>query len=189
MNASLATTFPTGGFLAEVEKQSQGNLSACLQCKKCTSGCPVAGWADIKPHALVRLAQLGLKDELLGSRMIWECTSCQTCFTRCPQKVDIASLNDALRRMSRRENAVYGKTTVPAFNDIFLRTLKKRGRMFEAGLMASFKLRTMQLFSDMGKLPMMLWKGKMPLWSAKVKGRKQREEIFRRAREMDGGSS
>jgi heterodisulfide reductase subunit C len=103
--------------------------------------------------------------------------------------VDIASLNDALRRMSRRENAVYGKTTVPAFNDIFLRTLKKRGRMFEAGLMASFKLRTMQLFSDMGKLPMMLWKGKMPLWSAKVKGRKQREEIFRRAREMDGGSS
>jgi heterodisulfide reductase subunit C len=189
MNGSLATTEQNRGFFAEISKESQGNLSACLQCKKCTSGCPVAGWADIKPHALVRLAQLGLKDELLGSRMIWECTSCQTCATRCPQQVDIAALNDALRRMSRRENAVTGKTTVPAFNDIFLRTLKKRGRMFEAGLMASFKLRTMQLFSDMGKLPMMLWKGKMPLWSVKVKGRKEREELFRRARDMDGGHS
>jgi heterodisulfide reductase subunit C len=84
---------------------------------------------------------------------------------------------------------VNSKTTVPAFNDIFLRTVRKRGRMFEAGLMASFKLRTMQLFSDMGKLPMMLWKGKMPLWSAKVKGRKQREELFRRVRDMDGGRS
>ena len=189
MNASSATALPSGGFLAEVEKQSQGNLSACLQCKKCTSGCPVAGWADIKPHELVRLAQFGLQDELLGSRMIWECTSCQTCVTRCPQQVDIASLNDALRRMSRRASQVNRKTTVPAFNDIFLRTVKKRGRMFEAGLMASFKLRTMQLFSDMGKLPMMLWKGKMPLWSAKVKGRKEREELFRRVRDMDGGRS
>jgi heterodisulfide reductase subunit C len=179
----------TGDFLAEVERESHGNLSACLQCKKCTSGCPVAGRADIKAHELVRLTQLGLKDELLGSRMIWECTSCQTCFTRCPQQVDIASLNDVLRRMSRRASQVHSKTTVPAFNDIFLRTVRKRGRMFEAGLMASFKLRTMQLFSDMGKLPMMLWKGKMPLWSAKVKGRKQREELFRRVREMDGGRS
>jgi heterodisulfide reductase subunit C2 len=189
MNASLATTEWKGAFLAEVEKQSQGNLSACLQCKKCTSGCPVAGWADIKAHELVRLAQLGCKDELLGSRMIWECTSCQTCVTRCPQKVDIASLNDALRRMSRREHQVHAETVLPVFNDIFLRTVRKRGRMYEAGLMASFKLRTLRLFSDMGKLPMMLWKGKMPLWSAKVGGRKQREEIFRRARDMNGGHS
>ncbi len=189
MNGALATTERKGGFLAEVERESHGNLSACLQCKKCTSGCPVAGWADIKAHELVRLVQLGLKDELLGSRMIWDCTSCQTCATRCPQKVDIASLNDALRRMSRRAGRVHGDTVLPVFNDIFLRTVRKRGRMYEAGLMASFKLRTMRLFSDMGKLPMMLWKGKMPLWSAKVSGRKQREELFRRAREMDGGHS
>ena len=189
MNASLASTGQQSGFLAEVERESHGNLSACLQCKKGTSGCPVAGWADIKAHELVRLAQFGLKDELLGSRMIWDCTSCQTCATRCPQKVDIASLNDALRRMSRRAGQVNGKTVLPVFNDIFLRTVRKRGRMYEAGLMASFKLRTLRLFSDMGKLPMMLWKGKMPLWSAKVSGRKQREELFRRAREMDGGHS
>jgi heterodisulfide reductase subunit C2 len=177
----------TGDFLAEVERESHGNLSACLQCKKCTSGCPVAGRADIKAHELVRLTQLGLKDELLGSRMIWECTSCQTCTTRCPQQVDIASLNDALRRLSRRANQVNNKTALPVFNDIFLRTVQKRGRMFEAGLMASFKLRTGRFFADMGKLPMMLWKGKMPFWSGKVGSRKERDEIFRRARDIGGG--
>ena len=57
MNAPAVTTLASGGFFAEVSKESQANLSACLQCKKCSSGCPVAGWADIKPHALVRLAQ------------------------------------------------------------------------------------------------------------------------------------
>jgi hypothetical protein len=35
----------------------------------------------------------------------------------------------------------------------------------------------------------MLWKGKMPLWSGKVKGRKEREELFRRASDRNGGSS
>jgi heterodisulfide reductase subunit C len=189
MSMNLAAAERSGDFASLVETESHANLMACLQCKKCTSGCPVAAVTDIKPHEMIRMVQFGQRDEVLASKMLWACTSCQTCATRCPQQVDIAALNDALRRMSRRENAVTGKTTVPAFNDIFLRTLKKRGRMFEAGLMASFKLRTMQLFSDMGKLPMMLWKGKMPLWSAKVKGRKEREALFRRVRDMDGGHS
>ena len=178
-----------GGALArEVKARSGASPMSCYQCTKCSSGCPVASRADLKPHEVVRLVQMDQREAVLTSRFIWECTSCQTCVTRCPQQVDIASLNDALRRMSRRASQVDRKTTVPAFNDIFLRTVRKRGRMFEAGLMASFKLRTMQLFSDMGKLPMMLWKGKMPLWSGKVKGRKQREELFRRVRDMDGGS-
>jgi hypothetical protein len=29
----------------------------------------------------------------------------------------------------------------------------------------------------------------MPLWSGKVKGRKEREALFRRVRDMDGGRS
>jgi hypothetical protein len=64
--------------------------------------------------------------------------------------------------------------------------VRERGRMHEAGLMASFKLRTMRLFQDMGKLPMMLWKGKMPLFQSEAPGRAEREQLFDRAAVMKG---
>jgi heterodisulfide reductase subunit C len=177
---NLASVEISGDFASRVEAESHANLMACLQCKKCTSGCPVAAMADVKPHEIVRMVQFGQRDELLASKMLWQCTSCQTCATRCPQKVSVAALNDGLRRMSLGAKAP-SKSAVVTFNDTFMRAVRRRGRMHEAGLMASFKLRTMRLFEDMGKLPMMLWKGKMPLWQAAAKGRKEREEMFERA--------
>ena len=99
---NLAAAEISGDFTSLVESESHANLAACLQCKKCTSGCPVAAVADIKPHEMVRMVQFGQKDEVLASKMLWQCTSCQTCATRCPQKVSVAALNDGLRRMSLR---------------------------------------------------------------------------------------
>jgi heterodisulfide reductase subunit C len=113
--------------------------------------------------------------------MIWECTSCQTCVTRCPMKVDIAALNDKLRRLSQAEGKVTTTTTVAVFNEIFLSGVRKRGRVFEPGLMTAYKLRTWRLFDDMAKLPMMLTKRKLPLFPKSVGDRGQRTEMFKRA--------
>jgi heterodisulfide reductase subunit C len=186
MTMTLAAAEISGEFTSLVEIESHANLAACLQCKKCTSGCPVAAMADIKPHEMVRKVQLGQRDEVLASRMLWQCTSCQTCATRCPQKVSVASLNDGLRRMSVAAK-VPSKSTAPTFNSIFMNAVRKRGRMNEAGLMASFKLKTMRLFKDMGKLPLMLIKGKLPLWQAAAQGRSEREEMFKRAQQAGKG--
>jgi heterodisulfide reductase subunit C len=173
-------------FAAEVERASRANLAACLQCAKCSSGCPVTARADFPPHALLRLVQLGQRNEVLSSRMIWQCTSCQTCLTRCPQKVDLAAMNDALRRMSRAEAKVVAGTTVPTFNDIFLRTIRRLGRMYEMGLMASFKLRTGNLMADANKVPMMLRKRKLALLPKRVRGGGERKHLFERARRAGG---
>lgn len=162
------------------------NVAACLQCRKCTSGCPVACRADLKPHELVRLVQLGQRDEVLGSRMIWECTSCQTCITRCPQEVDIAAMNDELRRISRAEGRDFSGTAVATFNELFLRAIRRRGRIYEFGLMASFKLRTWRFFADVDKLPMMLLKGKLPLLPRSVAGHGQRKAMFKRIAQAGG---
>jgi heterodisulfide reductase subunit C len=185
MTLTLAASEISGDFASRVEAESHANLMACLQCRKCTSGCPVAAAADIKPHEMIRMVQLDQRDDVLASKMLWQCTSCQTCATRCPQQVSVAALNDGLRRMSVQAEAPT-KSAVPVFNDIFMRAVRKRGRMHEAGLMASFKLRTMRLFEDMGKLPMMLLKGKMPLWQPSVKGRREREDMFKRAASAKG---
>ncbi len=168
-------------FVHEVEATAGARLSLCFQCQKCTSGCPVAAHADIRPHELVRLVQLGERDEVLSSRMIWECTSCQTCRTRCPQGVELPAVIDALRRLSRGSRKVTADTTVPVFNDIFLSAVQRLGRVHELGLMAAFKLRTGSVFRDFGKLPAMLRKGKLALWPASVRGRSERASAFRRA--------
>jgi len=164
-----------------------GALTAnCLQCRKCTNGCPVAARADFPPHQLARMIQLGQVDELLASRAILECTSCQTCVTRCPQKVDVAALHDALRRLSRKLGKVEAGTTVPVFNDIFLRTVCRHGRMYEMGLIGSFKLRTRRFMADLGKFPMMLMKGKLALLPPMVRGIKERRRMFQMTREAGG---
>ncbi len=172
-----------GGLASEVKARSGASPMSCYQCAKCSSGCPVAVRADIKPHELVRMVQMDQREAVLSSRLIWECTSCQTCTTRCPQKVDIAAMNDALRAMSLAEGKVVSGTAVPVFNDAFLKNVRKRGRVHEMGLMAAFKLRTGRYLEDADKAPMMLSKGKLPLVGPKVRGRAQRRAMFQRASE------
>jgi heterodisulfide reductase subunit C len=173
-------------FAAEVEQASGANLAACLQCGKCSSGCPVSARTGHRPHTLLRLVQLGRREEVLSSRLVWACTSCQTCLTRCPQKVDIGAMNDALRRMSCAAGTVPGGTTVPTFNDIFLRTIRRFGRMYEMGLMTSYKLRTRQFMADVSKFPMMLAKGKLALLPKMVRGGAERKQMFEKARRAGG---
>ena len=121
-----------------------------------------------------------------------------------PEKADV-SRRIACRRENKRQDcrpseSWHGKgevsiraarkisagTAVPAFNDIFLKSVRKRGRVYELGLMAAFKLRTGRLFEDAAKAPMMLSKGKLPLLGNSVSGRAHRKAMFRRA--IEGGA-
>jgi heterodisulfide reductase subunit C2 len=170
-----------GGLAGEVKERSAASPMRCYQCAKCSSGCPVASRADLKPHELVRMVQMDQRDAVLSSRFIWECTSCQTCTTRCPQNVDLAAMNDALRAMSRAAQTVASGTAVPVFNDVFLDTVRERGRVFELGLMIRFKLRTKRFFEDAGKAPMMILKEKLPLFGPRMGGKDERKAMFDRA--------
>ena len=156
------------------------DVTRCFQCTKCSSGCPVAARSDLKPHEVVRLIQFDQRAEALASRFIWECTSCQTCTTRCPQKVDIAALNDELRILSRAAGRV------PVFNEAFLSSVRNRGRVYELGLMVAYKLRTGRLMEDADKAPVMLSKGKLPLVGPRVGGQAERKAMFRRASQGGG---
>ncbi len=174
--------FEIGGGLAdEVKAASGASPMSCYQCAKCSSGCPVADRGDLKPHELVRLVQTGQRGTVLASRFIWECTSCHTCITRCPQRVDIPAMNDALRAISVDEGAAAAGTAVPVFNKIFLNSVRKRGRVHELSLMMAFKLRSRRLFDDVDKAPAMLAKGKLPLLGRRVRGGSERADLFRRA--------
>ncbi len=181
--ATLELQVVGGSLAAEVKALSDASPMSCYQCTKCSSGCPVSGRGDLSAHELVRLVQMDQREAVLRCRFIWECTSCQTCITRCPQQVDICSMNDALRALSLSARLAPAETALPVFNEAFLNGVRRRGRIYELGLMAAFKLRTRRFFEDMDKAPMMFSKGKLPLLGERVGGRREREGLFRRAAE------
>lgn len=75
----------------------------CFQCIKCTSGC-TAAWLqpEYRPHQIVNMARLGFRDQLLSSKMIWNCTTCSYCREICPQAVSPVDVVRAVRRIAVR---------------------------------------------------------------------------------------
>jgi Fe-S oxidoreductase len=63
-------------------------LLGCIQCGKCTGGCPVSRRSSLNIRKLIYRSLVKVKDKTkdLG---IWECTTCSTCKVRCPKGVDI----------------------------------------------------------------------------------------------------
>jgi heterodisulfide reductase subunit C len=80
------------------------NIKKCFSCGTCTAGCPVREVTDrYNPRRIIRMALLGMKKEVLSSQFIWLCSSCYTCFERCPQDVRIPELMNAIKNIAVRE--------------------------------------------------------------------------------------
>src|SRR5512139_2891775 len=90
-------------FTKKVELISGQNLFACYQCGNCTAGCPVAFAMDVGPHQAIRYTLLGLEEEVLGVNTFWLCASCLQSTSRCPQRIAIARVMDALRMVVVRQ--------------------------------------------------------------------------------------
>ena len=69
-----------------------GNLNLCLTCGACSSGCPATGLDGMDPRKFLRMAALGMDDEIAKSDWPWMCTMCQRCIYVCPMKIDIPQL-------------------------------------------------------------------------------------------------
>jgi ferredoxin len=69
-----------------------GNLNLCLTCGACSSGCPATGLEGMDPRKFLRMAALGMDDEILSSKWAWMCTMCMRCIYVCPMKINIPQL-------------------------------------------------------------------------------------------------
>ena len=169
-----------------VEALSGVDLSVCFQCKKCSSGCPVAKLARTRPSEIMRRLHLGAGDELLASDLVWMCVSCETCSARCPMGIDVASVMDALRRLARERGAPKPEGNVPLFNRAFLKTVETFGRSYEIGMIAAYKLGTGKLMNDTEKVPALLKKRKIALLPPRGADRKTVGRVFKKLRENQG---
>ncbi len=85
-----------------------GNLNLCLTCGACSSGCPATGLEDMDPRNYLRMAALGMDDELLNSDWAWMCTLCMRCIYVCPMKIDIPQLVFNVRKHRPRDKRPKG---------------------------------------------------------------------------------
>jgi heterodisulfide reductase subunit C2 len=172
-----------------VEALAGVDLGACFQCKKCSSGCPVASLAKSRPSEIMRRLHLGAGNELLESDLVWMCASCETCSARCPMGIDVAAVIDALRRLALERGASPQEGNVPLFNRAFLKTVELFGRSYEVGMIAAYKLGTGKLKQDTEKFPAMLKKGKISLLPPRGGDRKTVGRIFKHAKQHKGAQA
>ncbi|NPB02311.1 MAG: CoB--CoM heterodisulfide reductase subunit C [Methanopyri archaeon] len=85
------------------EEEEVKSVQACYQCGTCTGGCPSGRRTAYRTRLLMRKLQMGLLEECISSDELWMCTTCYTCYERCPRGVYIVDAIKAARNLAARE--------------------------------------------------------------------------------------
>lgn len=167
-------------FLQEVNDRIKGvPIQRCFHCRKCTAGCPMASVMEYNPNKIIKMIQLGMKDEVLNSSTIWLCASCETCVTRCPNDVDIARMMDVLREMAVEKGIAVPQKNILALHKAFLSSIKMFGRVNEPIMLAHYKLLSGDYFSDLDMGLSMFLKGKITPFGPRTKDMSSVKKIFK----------
>lgn len=88
-----------------VERMGDDSFLNCFACGSCTASCPVRRLEErYNPRRLIRMAILGMKEEVYRSEFLWLCSYHSTCYYRCPQKVNIGAVCDAVVRIRQEQD-------------------------------------------------------------------------------------
>lgn len=166
----------------EISERTFQDVSLCYQCGKCSAGCPVRYYMDIAPNKVVRLIQLGFYEDALKSDTPWLCAGCLTCSTRCPKGFDLAKFMDAVREIALEKGVDVSQKHILKFHEAFLDQIRMHGRSYEAGLVAEYKMKTLDLFQDVDSAPGMYLKGKLNILPHNIKDRKGIKSIFKKTK-------
>lgn len=170
-----------------VEKLSDADIYACYQCGVCSGGCPVSFMMDYTPRQILRMVQLGMKDKVLSSTTIWLCSSCNTCFTRCPREIELPEVMASLKSIAIKEGIDAKIKEGPALYRSMVENIEKYGRVHEAGLYIDFARKTglTKLTKQMSSGLALFRRGKLKLRPEKIKSIEQLKAMIKKIGEME----
>jgi heterodisulfide reductase subunit C len=111
-----------------IEKKAKADVFSCWTCGSCDFECPVnIATGRLRPQKIVRMANLGMLDELLHAPEIWYCQSCQRCAQICPNFVKPSELISYIRRLAL-EKHIFTLEMVRNYRVLFARFQRVRHR-------------------------------------------------------------
>jgi heterodisulfide reductase subunit C/coenzyme F420-reducing hydrogenase delta subunit len=89
-------------FVEQVMAEPGGeHLITCWSCGTCASTCLVRRYEPaFNPRLILHRAGLGLRQPVLSSAEIWQCSACDACYPRCPKEIHISDVMGALRNLA-----------------------------------------------------------------------------------------
>jgi len=84
--------------LLDLKKFGGVYVESCFNCGNCTAICPLSTDSESFPRKMIRYAQLGLRDKLIGSKELWMCYACGECTETCPRQAMPGDFMSAARR-------------------------------------------------------------------------------------------
>jgi len=180
----------------EVIKRSGQNILACYQCRRCAAGCPVGEETGMTPDRLIRLIIMGDRSSALQNQLVWQCVSCYTCGTRCPNEIHTARVTETLKKMAKEDHLAPLSPKVKTFHDAFCTAAKHMGRVNELEFMGLYEMQTalhelsqanlkgiVEEFKSQAKMGLAMTKQKrMHLGVEKVKDRSELKRFFKMAK-------
>jgi len=166
--------------VARLLGEARSSAVLCYQCGKCSAGCPMAAEMALAPHDLMRLVARERALEACAADSLWLCLTCETCSARCPTGADPAAVIDTLREVAVREGIADLPRAIAAFHRSFLDQVRGTGRLYEAGFILQYKLRSGALFQDAANASGMLRRGKLHPLPERIGGVGEVRAIFER---------
>lgn len=169
-------------FIEEIKKMPSGNkILDCIQCGVCAGSCHARFAMDYSPMQIIKMAHLGLKQQILASSTIWICASCYTCASRCPRGLDIPAIMSGFKNIAMKNNVPAPIALKPKFHKTFTEIVGKYGRMHEPELQMKLanKASLRELLRNVSLGLRMYRKGKLKLQPSKLKQSTHFSEIVK----------
>ncbi len=128
---------------------------------------------DWNLHRSVKFITEGFKKEVLGSLMIWLCTSCYSCTVECPRQIKVTEILYTLKRRAIHDRIYPRHFPIPVLARYFYAMVRGTGRMSEMWLVSLVFLRT-NVLKTLGMITLglnLLRTGRMPLKPDLIKDR------------------
>lgn len=124
MNQKTIKIFENLDLRNELIEKTNGDILKCFSCRTCTASCPVMRIdSKYNPRKIIRMALLGV--DVLNEDFIWLCSTCYTCYERCPQGVRVTEVMNVLKNMAVE------KGHIPMSFKKQIELLESHGRLYE----------------------------------------------------------
>jgi len=80
-------------------------IRSCINCGTCSGSCPSGRRTALRTRSLIRRALLGDKS-IFSDINLWFCSTCYTCYERCPRNLPVTDIIIKLRNLAVEEGEI-----------------------------------------------------------------------------------